>query len=161
MKQMKLWMLAAILFCGVSGLISCNGNSNKDTAADTDSVVAQEIEEDIVTRDSIGFPVFGTLYNYLVDSIGSRYSQGDVCIPSIVITAAGNPDSEDNLIKILGDFWVFNYKIVGDTLIKWRTEAITWPAPSASLAICMRPSNQSTAMKRLARMFAPNTSHIM
>lgn len=116
MKHMKLWMLAAILFCGVVCVTSCNGNSNKDNAADTDSVVAQEIEEDIVTRDSIGFPVFGTLYNYLVDSIGSRYSQGDVCIPSIVITAAGNPDSEDDLIKILGDFWVFNYKIVGDTL---------------------------------------------
>lgn len=93
MKTMKLWMTAAILFCGAVLMTSCNSNKAVpfDDAAAT-AAVAQ----------------------YMVDSLGSQYAQGKVCIPSVSVIAIEkvNPDS----IKLWGDYWVFNYNIAGDTL---------------------------------------------
>ena len=52
--------------------------------------------------------------NYLVKEIGSQYSQGDLCLPVLMIVSAEEVGSEQ--AKVFGDFWVFNYNIVGDTL---------------------------------------------
>ena len=52
--------------------------------------------------------------NYLVSEIGSKYSQGDLCIPVLMIVSAEEVSAEQ--AKVYGDFWVFNYNIVGDTL---------------------------------------------
>ena len=52
--------------------------------------------------------------NYLVKEIGSQYSQGDLCVPVLMIVSAEEVGSEQ--AKVFGDFWVFNYNIVGDTL---------------------------------------------
>lgn len=54
------------------------------------------------------------LSEYLVHEIGSQYSQGDLCIPVLMIVAAEELDSTHALVW--GDFWVFNYQVVGDTL---------------------------------------------
>ena len=51
---------------------------------------------------------------YLIDSIASQYSQGDVCIPFTMLVDADASDSTD--IKVWGTFWVDNYTIAGDTL---------------------------------------------
>ena len=93
MMKIKLWMMAAILFCGLSCLVSCNGNK----AVPFDDVAAT-----------------AAVAQYMVDSMGSQYAQGEVCIPSVSVIAIEktNPDS----IKLWGDYWVFNYNIVGDTL---------------------------------------------
>lgn len=52
--------------------------------------------------------------DYLVKQVGSFYLKGDLCIPvlTIVATEGESPDS----VRIFGDFWVFNYNVVGDTL---------------------------------------------
>ena len=52
--------------------------------------------------------------NYLVSEIGSKYSQGDICIPVLMIVATEEVGAEQ--AKVWGDYWVFNYDIVGDTL---------------------------------------------
>jgi len=52
--------------------------------------------------------------DYLVSEIGSQYSQGDLCVPVLMIVAAEEKGPEQ--AKVWGDYWVFNYKIVGDTL---------------------------------------------
>ena len=52
--------------------------------------------------------------DYLVKEIGSQYAQGDICIPVLMIVSAEEDGSEQ--AKVFGDFWVFNYNIVGDTL---------------------------------------------
>ena len=52
--------------------------------------------------------------NYLVKEIGSQYSQGDLCVPVLMIVSAEEEGSEQ--ARVWGDFWVFNYNIVGDTL---------------------------------------------
>lgn len=48
--------------------------------------------------------------SYLVDSIGHLYTKGDLCLPVLMIVA-----EEDD--KVYGDFWVFNYRIAGDTIV--------------------------------------------
>lgn len=55
-----------------------------------------------------------TISNYLVKEIGSNYSQGELCIPVLMLVAAEEDDEEQ--ARVWGDFWVYNYNIVGDTL---------------------------------------------
>jgi len=106
MANMKSWMLAAILFCGIGCLTSCNGNADADkTAVDTVAVDSTENDGDVM---------LAAVDRYLVDSIGKQYSQGEVCIPCVAVVATDqkNPDS----VMVWGDFWVFNFQVVGDTL---------------------------------------------
>ena len=51
---------------------------------------------------------------YLVSEIGSQYAQGDLCVPVLMIVA--EEDCETEIEWVFGDFWVYNYRIVGDTL---------------------------------------------
>ena len=55
-----------------------------------------------------------TISDYLVEKIGSSYLQGDISIPVLMIVATEENGPEQ--VKVWGDFWVFNYDIVGDTL---------------------------------------------
>ena len=50
---------------------------------------------------------------YLV-GIGKEYTAGEHCVPARSIVAVDEQDKSD--IKVWGDFWVFNYNLVGDTL---------------------------------------------
>ena len=108
MKQMKLWMMAAILACGAACVTSCNnnGNANAEKAASTDSVDAVEMFNH--------FPFLPALNQYLVDSIGSQYAPGEICIPCPTIVACDN--ESDSVMKVYGDFWVYNFNVAGDTL---------------------------------------------
>ena len=105
MKKMRFWMMAAILFCGAGCLVSCNGNADADKAAEDTVAVenAQKVDPALVAIDK-----------YLVDSIGSQYSQGDMCIPVIAMTCSNGLKNDS--LYMWGDFWVFNYKVDGDTL---------------------------------------------
>lgn len=51
---------------------------------------------------------------YLVDSVASRYGSGTVCIPCCDIIA--RVSAAEGVEKVLGDFWLYNYDIAGDTL---------------------------------------------
>ena len=102
---MRLWMMAAILFCGVGYLTSCNSNASTDKAA-TDTVAVETVKSGDVVMEGVK--------KYLVDSIGSQYSAGDMCIPVVVMTCTEGVNA-DSVFK-WGDYWVFNYKVVGDTL---------------------------------------------
>ena len=57
---------------------------------------------------------FPAIDRYLTDSIGSQYTNGEHCVPIHSIVRVDERDTED--IKVWGDFWVFNYNHVGDTL---------------------------------------------
>ena len=105
MKQMKLWMLAAILFCGLGCLTSCNGNANTDKAGEDTATVEADKGAD---------PVLLAIDKYLVDTIGSQYAPGEMCIPVIAMTCSDGMKADS--VFMWGDFWVFNYKVVGDTL---------------------------------------------
>ena len=57
---------------------------------------------------------FPAIDRYLVDSIGSQYAKGEHCVPIHSIVRVDERNAED--ILGWGDFWVFNYNQVGDTL---------------------------------------------
>lgn len=105
---MKLWMCAAILICGVGFMGSCNGNADKATEAAAEDTVAVENENPVVTA----------VDRYLVDSIGKHYAPGEMCIPCATVVACDQwtTDSVVDSVVVLGDFWVFNFNVVGDTL---------------------------------------------
>ena len=102
MEKMKLWIMAAILFCGVAGLTSCHNDNGQEKG------LAEIADE---TRPGDCEYVIGM---YMTDSIGSQYAPGEVCIPCIQVVKLddSNPDS----VLVWGDFWVFNYNVAGDTL---------------------------------------------
>ena len=52
--------------------------------------------------------------DYLVKEIGSQYLQGELCVPVLMMVSTEEPDDEQKLVW--GDFWVYNYKLAGDTL---------------------------------------------
>ena len=112
MKTMRLWMMAAILFCGAGCLVSCNGNAGTDNVA-TDNAVSEDSVDAVEMMNH--FPFLPALNQYLVDSIGSQYAPGEVCIPCATIVACDQAES-DSAMKVWGDFWVFNFNVAGDTL---------------------------------------------
>ena len=97
-------MLAAILLCGMGCLVSCNGNTKTADAGEV------EAAEQPATVD----PSLAAIEKYLVDTIGSQYSPGDMCIPVIAMTCSDGLKNDS--LMMWGDYWVFNYNVVGDTL---------------------------------------------
>jgi hypothetical protein len=57
---------------------------------------------------------FPAIDRYLAEQIGSQYAEGEHCIPFHSIVGVDERNAED--ILVWGDFWVFNYNQVGDTL---------------------------------------------
>ena len=101
----KLWMLAAILICGI-GITSCGDKK-------TDKEPENEVEEEAkLVFDPVACDA--AVADYLENEIGKNYAEGEVCIssPFVISTEFGNLDD----ILVWGDFWVFNYNLSGDTL---------------------------------------------
>ncbi len=104
MKKTLLAVVSAILvICGVSTSCQSGTKSADGTDAGSDSTVVEEKD-----------PVKMAICQYLTDSIGSQYSQGDVCIP--VVSILDTEGSDGDTLRVWGDFWVFNYQLSGDTL---------------------------------------------
>lgn len=58
---------------------------------------------------------FTAIDRYLADSIGTQYLHGEICIPFHSYASVDEANQDD--IQVLGDFWVMNYNVVGDTLM--------------------------------------------
>ncbi len=104
-KSMKIWMLAAILFCGVS-FVGCGNNDTKQQPKEENKQVVDN-KVDVAACDA-------AVADYLVNVIGKNYAEGELCISSPFVISGNYGDPED--VKIWGDFWVFNYNLSGDTL---------------------------------------------
>ena len=57
---------------------------------------------------------FQAIDRYLAEQIGSQYGKGEHCVPIHSIVRVDERNEED--ILVWGDFWIFNYNQVGDTL---------------------------------------------
>ena len=109
MKKTKtLSMLAVIILLGAS-VISCKQkgmenpeDSQAEATTDKNPMMEQDHDESLAAIEA-----------YLT-TIGSQYASGKVCIPSYTVVAVN--DSDTDCIRVWGDWWVFNYNIVGDTL---------------------------------------------
>ena len=110
---MKMWMLTAILICGVS-LMGCGNKNAKEQhhkrTNEKEKVVktkeADRTDEIMACNDAVD--------DYLVNVIGKQYAEGEICIPYPFVVSTDDGNWED--VKVWGDFWVFNYNLVGDTL---------------------------------------------
>ena len=104
-KKSKLFMLSLnrmvlFAFTMLLAIVAC---TNKP-------VTAVENNEES-SRETNYFPAID---RYLADTIGSRYAKGEHCVPIHSIVRVDERNSEN--ILVWGDFWVFNYNQVGDTL---------------------------------------------
>lgn len=102
MKHTKflLTTFAAVIF--VTFTICCGNSTTEPQAEAEDTMQAEQ-------------PTFLTaIDDYLSTEIGASYSKGDVCIPNYTIVESDISDTSD--IRVWGDWWVFNYNLVGDTL---------------------------------------------
>ncbi len=76
----------------------CNRNPKKDVHAEEPSTETY----------------FTAIDKYLTEEIGSKYLQGEVCIPFHPYVEVDESNGDD--ILVWGDFWVVNYTVSGDTL---------------------------------------------
>ena len=111
MKNTKIITTLAVVILLCTGMTGC-----KQKVAET--------LEDAVTIEVPQNPYLVAIENYLVNEIGSSYAPGELCIPAysvINIEEPGEPSDSTEVItatgiKVWGDWWVFNYNIVDDTL---------------------------------------------
>ena len=104
-KRIKMWMMAAILICDVS-LTGCGNKNAKELVVEELAQVEQVVSDAELCNMAVN--------DYLVNVIGKNYAEAGCCIPGpyIISTEDGNKDD----VLVWGDFWVFNYDVVGDTL---------------------------------------------
>ena len=111
MKKMKFWMFAALLLCsGVMGVSACQSNSKVEAPITR----GFEITDKITVQIEKNAEFYAALNGYLTETIGSQYAPGELCIPCPTVISSVTQD--DGNLRVLGDFWVFNYNVVGDTL---------------------------------------------
>ena len=107
MKNTRLlFALAVLILLGVCMTTSCKNkasdNQQAEATADTLPMIEQDHDEYLAAIET-----------YL-RTIGSQYTPGEVCIPSYTVVAIN--DNDTDYTRVWGDWWVFNYNIVGDTL---------------------------------------------
>lgn len=104
----KLWMLAAILFCGAF-LMSCGNKKAKEQP--------KEVQEEVVQIEKVVSDAElcdAAVDDYLVNVIGKNYAEAEYCIPCPIFVSTDDGNKDD--VLVWGDFWVFNYDVAGDTL---------------------------------------------
>jgi len=108
MKRNTLWMLVAILISGVS-MVGCGNKNAKEQAKEVqeETIQAEKVVSDAELCNA-------AIEDYLVNVIGKNYAEAEHCIPSPFIVNSDDSNKDD--VLVWGDFWVFNYDIVGDTL---------------------------------------------
>lgn len=81
-------------------------NINSVTINNTDSPISENNQEETT--------YFPAIERYLVNDFGKKYLEGEFCIPFQTIIAVDERNSDD--ILVWGDFWIFNYNLVDNTL---------------------------------------------
>lgn len=101
MKKTIEQVIFAILFV-IGGIcqVSCN-----------QKVAKEQVESQVAEKEST---CLTAVDDYLINEFGKHYVQGDVCIPCAYVIDKDESNADD--ILVWGDFWVFNYKLSGDTL---------------------------------------------
>lgn len=103
--MIKLHFLVIVLSFISLCLTGCKTKTQEtSTAVQSDSIVVEPETN-----------YYSAVYQYLQEEIGKQYAEGEYCVPFYEIIAIEETDNED--IKVWGDFWVYNYNQIGDTLL--------------------------------------------
>lgn len=97
-------------------IVSCQNKQANIEVQNTNSTAASSTSENVSTtseneKETTYFPA---IERYLIKECGSKYLEGQYCIPFQTVVAVDERNDED--ILVWGDFWVFNYNLAGDTL---------------------------------------------
>ncbi len=88
---------------------------NEDVAIPTPVEESTEQTAALPPYEYPGPELFYTiLYQYLMDEFGPHYEPADVCIPCPIIVYMDESDNND--IKVYGNFMIYNYDLKGETL---------------------------------------------
>jgi len=101
LNRMVLFALAVLL-----AMAAC---TNKPVTAVENNTEDSEVAFEVAKNN-----FYPAIDRYLTDSIGCYYAKGEHCVPIRSIVKVDERNSEN--ILVWGDFWVFNYNQVGDTL---------------------------------------------
>lgn len=121
MKKLLVLLLMAALVMSLC-LTSC-GSKEEAPAEEPAQEEEQEQEEEqpeepVVDATKYGYggedPVEAAIYKYLVEEVAKKYPEADVSIPVVIVVHEDLTDENDSLA--FGDYWIYNYKIDGDTL---------------------------------------------
>ena len=96
------WQRAALVSFAVLFILASCGNKP--------SAVPLAVEEE-PQKETNYFPAID---RYLANEFGKGYAEGEHCVPLHPIVTVDERNGDD--ILVWGDFWVFNYNQVGDTL---------------------------------------------
>lgn len=108
---------ASVVFCGMMMLVACQpqSESTSSPANDAENSNVQSGAVDATSEESAKLQSVEQVVDmYIVDTFGKQYAQAEVCIPQQIVVATDESNDQD--IKVWGDFWVFNYNTAGDTL---------------------------------------------
>ena len=89
-------------------LAACDGKQPSATATAADSAATN------VQAVGQANTYLSTIDSLLVNELGKHYAKGEYCVPTYTIVDVDSQKADD--ILVWGDFWVFNYNQVGDTL---------------------------------------------
>lgn len=98
----------------VFSFFSCENKQQNIEEQQSDSIVANSINENISPDQQEETTYFPTITRYLINEFGSKYLKGEYCVPFQTVIAVDEQNADD--ILVWGDFWVFNYNLDGDTL---------------------------------------------
>ena len=111
----KIIILISIIF--PLTIVACENKQQNIEVQNTDSDVMTSASEDVSTPSEITeqeITYFPAIERYLVTEFGRKYLKGEYCVPFQTVIGVDERNSDD--ILVWGDFWVFNYNLVGDTL---------------------------------------------
>lgn len=101
-----------IAFAALLTFAACGNKQEVAPATEVNDTNNVSEQENNMSEQEITY--FPAIDRYLVDEIGKQYAKGEHCVPFHHIVAVDERNADD--ILIWGDFWVFNYNQVGDTL---------------------------------------------
>lgn len=102
-----------LVACAALTLTACgNKQTGNENSKDVDSTALETVQDTLVSENEMTY--FPAIRRYLVNQLGSQYSPGEYCVPFQTVIDVDEKNDDD--ILVWGDFWVFNYNQVGDTL---------------------------------------------
>ncbi len=121
MKKKLMILLGMITVIACIGLAAC-GSSNSEAEAPAEETAAEDaVEVESIDASIYGYagedPVEATVYEYAATAFAEEFDieEGMVSIPTVMII--DKIENEDGSIDVIGDFWIDNYTIEGDTLV--------------------------------------------
>lgn len=105
-----------VAFFAALTFVSCQNNQANIENQSINSVIESSVNEDgsTISKNEKEITYFPAIERYLVKECGSKYLEGEYCVPFQTVIAVDERNAED--ILVWGDFWVFNYNLAGDTL---------------------------------------------